>query len=339
MKKHSLIVIVILSIIILGLCAFIVYDKNLFGIKGESKTESNNVIEKKEITQNKNLKVGAVGNKDTKISLRMDENFYFYIKEGKVTFHKNDGSEIADSTISSKVIQIALGVSCDGSDARLAALTENGDVFYNKVENLTNMVTGNYDYSFDFDKVVTDGKVYGIEAITYKGPTTCGGTSIYAYTNETEKRIINVAREKNFIFIKASLGETYDERFPFKDYKMYFELGGPMLYIKEDGKLIFEDDSSIENGNIYLTSGDSYIYSKAVYDKHNEETGYTYIVDKNNKVYLLTLNKPTDDYPRYTYNVSDTGKTFKNIQEEKGSNDQIVSRIIEYTDGSSEQLY
>ena len=45
MKKKSFIVIVILLIaIILGLCAFIAYDKNLFGIKGEKK-ESSNVVE------------------------------------------------------------------------------------------------------------------------------------------------------------------------------------------------------------------------------------------------------------------------------------------------------
>ena len=50
MKKKSFIVIVILLIaIILGLCAYIAYDKNLFGIKGEKK-ETNNTVEKKEDT-------------------------------------------------------------------------------------------------------------------------------------------------------------------------------------------------------------------------------------------------------------------------------------------------
>ena len=50
MKKKSFIVIVILLIaIILGLCVFIAYDKNLFGIKGEKK-ESSNTVEKKEDT-------------------------------------------------------------------------------------------------------------------------------------------------------------------------------------------------------------------------------------------------------------------------------------------------
>ena len=48
MKKKSFIVIVILLIaIILGLCVFIAYDKNLFGIKGEKK-ESSNTVEKKD---------------------------------------------------------------------------------------------------------------------------------------------------------------------------------------------------------------------------------------------------------------------------------------------------
>lgn len=48
MKKKSFIVIVILLIaIILGLCAYIAYDKKLFGIRGEKK-ESNNTVEKKD---------------------------------------------------------------------------------------------------------------------------------------------------------------------------------------------------------------------------------------------------------------------------------------------------
>jgi len=47
MKKKSFIVIVILLIaIILGLCAYIAYDKNLFGIKGEKK--ESNTVEKKD---------------------------------------------------------------------------------------------------------------------------------------------------------------------------------------------------------------------------------------------------------------------------------------------------
>lgn len=50
MKKKSFIVIVILLVaIIIGLCVFIAYDKNLFGIKGEKK-ESSNAVEKKEDT-------------------------------------------------------------------------------------------------------------------------------------------------------------------------------------------------------------------------------------------------------------------------------------------------
>lgn len=44
MKRKSFVVIVIiLIVIILGLCAFVAYDKNLFGIKGDIKKESNTV--------------------------------------------------------------------------------------------------------------------------------------------------------------------------------------------------------------------------------------------------------------------------------------------------------
>ena len=46
MKKSLIVVIVILSIVILGLSTFIVYDKDLLGIKRESKKESNDVVEK-----------------------------------------------------------------------------------------------------------------------------------------------------------------------------------------------------------------------------------------------------------------------------------------------------
>lgn len=55
MKKSSIIVIVILSVVILGLCAFIVYDKNLFGIKGESKKESNTVEKREKDNTNKTV--------------------------------------------------------------------------------------------------------------------------------------------------------------------------------------------------------------------------------------------------------------------------------------------
>ena len=54
MKKSLVIVIVILILVIVGLCAFIAYDKNLLGIKGESKTEKNNVEKTKEEKKNNN---------------------------------------------------------------------------------------------------------------------------------------------------------------------------------------------------------------------------------------------------------------------------------------------
>ena len=55
MKKKSFIVIVILLIaIILGLCAYIAYDKNLFGIKGEKK-ESNTVDKKEDTNTTKDI--------------------------------------------------------------------------------------------------------------------------------------------------------------------------------------------------------------------------------------------------------------------------------------------
>lgn len=59
MKKSSIIVVVILSIVILGLCAFIVYDKNLFGIKGENKKESNTVDKKEETNTNKEIDINS----------------------------------------------------------------------------------------------------------------------------------------------------------------------------------------------------------------------------------------------------------------------------------------
>lgn len=60
MKKKSFIVIVILLIaIILGLCVFIAYDKNLFGIKGESKKESNTVEKKDDANTTKEIDVNS----------------------------------------------------------------------------------------------------------------------------------------------------------------------------------------------------------------------------------------------------------------------------------------
>lgn len=59
MKKKSFIVIVILLIaIILGLCSYIAYDKNLFGIKGEKK-ESNTVEKKEDTNTTKELDINS----------------------------------------------------------------------------------------------------------------------------------------------------------------------------------------------------------------------------------------------------------------------------------------
>ena len=60
MKKKSFIVIVILLVaIILGLCVFIAYDKNLFGIKGDNKKESSNTVEKDNTSTTKEIDINS----------------------------------------------------------------------------------------------------------------------------------------------------------------------------------------------------------------------------------------------------------------------------------------
>ena len=339
MKKKSFVVIVIiLVLIIIGLCAFIVYDKDLLGLKKENNSNSERVKKGKGNTDK--LEVGSIGNNNSKIPLRMDEKFYFDIEDGKVVFNKSDGTKITDSTINDKVLQIALGVSCDGSDARIAALTDKGEVFYNKVERFTNMSNNNFDYAFDFDKVVSDETVYGIETVEQKRPLTCSGTSIYAYVNKDDKKIINIKKDKNNSYQEASLGHTYTQIYPYEDFIMYFELGGPMLLIEKDGKLSFDDDYRIDNDNIYLTYENKYIYAKKVYEKSdsNQSISKSIIVGKDNSVYLMTLEAPTNDFARYTYSVEKTDKIFKNVEEVKNEVGIVTSATIEYTDGTKEKL-
>lgn len=339
MKKKSFVVIVIiLVLIIIGLCAFIVYDKDLLGLKKENNSNSESVKKGKGNTDK--LEVGSIGNNNSKIPLRMDEKFYFDIEDGKVVFNKSDGTKVTDSTINDKVLQIALGVSCDGSDARIAALTDKGEVFYNKVEKFTNMTNDNYDYEFDFDKVISDEIVYGIETVEPKSPSTCGGTEIYAYVNKEDKKIINVKKEKFTTYQEASLGHTYSQLYPYEDYRMYFELDGPMLFIEKDGKLIFKDDYRIDNSNIYLTYENKYIYAKKIYEKKdsNQSTSESIIIDKDNSIYLMTINAPTNDFVRYTYSIKKTDKIFKNVEEVKNDAGIITSATIEYTDGTKEKL-
>ena len=339
MKKKSFVVIVIiLVLIIIGLCAFIVYDKDLLGLKKENNSNSESVKKGKGNTDK--LEVGSIGNNNSKIPLRMDEKFYFDIEDGKVVFNKSDGAKIIDSTIKDKVLQIALGVSCDGSDARIAALTDKGEVFYNKVERFTNMSNNNFDYAFDFDKVVSDETVYGIETVEQKRPLTCSGTSIYAYVNKDDKKIINIKKDKNNSYQEASLGHTYTQIYPYEDFIMYFELGGPMLLIEKDGKIMFEDDYRIFNSNIYLTYDNKYIYAKKVYEKSdsNQSISKSIIIGKDNSVYLMTLEKSIDSYSTYTYSVEKTDKTFKNVEEVKNEVGIVTSATIEYTDGTKEKL-
>ena len=339
MKKKSFVVIVIILIlIIIGLCAFIVYDKDLLGLKKEN--NSNSEIVTKDKDSNGKLKVGSLGNNNSKIPLRMDDKFYFDIEDGKVVFNKSDGTKIIDSTIKDKVLQIALASSCDGSDARIAALTDKGEVFYNKIERFTDMSNDNFDYAFDFDKVIADEAVYGIENIEPKSPSTCGGTTIYAYVSKNNKRIVNVKKGKNNSYQEASLGHTYTQMYPYEDYIMYFELGGPMLLIEKDGKLIFNDDYRIDNYNIYLTYDNEYIYAKKVYEKsdNNQNISKSIIIGKDNSVYLMTLEAPTNDFARYAYSVEKTDKTFKTVEEVKNEVGIVTSATIEYTDGTKEKL-
>lgn len=90
MKKKSFVVIVIfLILIILGLCAFIVYDKDLLGLKKDKK-ESSNIVEKKEDT-NKSKEIDI--NSDLVKSLtKLVEDYS--IRPGYILIPYNNSKEV-----------------------------------------------------------------------------------------------------------------------------------------------------------------------------------------------------------------------------------------------------
>lgn len=293
MEKRNNGLTIFLAIVVICLGGFILYDKNVFGLKGEMDSSIDSSTKKDE-----SIVVGSLGNKENKIKIDIDDNIdlYFYIKDGKVVFHKQDDIEVIDSTISDKVIQIAKGegVGCNENDLRLIVLTENGDVYYNKIEMLTSISKNSYDYKFDFIKVISDEKIYGIEAKSPKGFNSCNYTDLYAYVNKEDMKIINVNRDNDYLLhtnnsknvISASLGRTYYELYPYDEYYIIFDLGGPTLLKNTDGKLYFEKGSNITNEGIFLTVDDNYIYAENIYSKQSasENVDERIIVDKNKKV-------------------------------------------------------
>lgn len=345
-KNNGLVIVLVLIILCLG--GFILYDKNVFGLKGDNKDNTNNqeVNNSKDKTEEE-IKIGSVGNKESKIELKIDKDAYFNIKDGKVVFHKKDGTEITDSTIPDKVIQIAYGTSCDGYDVRIAALTEKGEVYHNKNVYLKSSENNDYIYSFDFIKVASDGKVYGIDAVDPNVFHTCFYTELYAYVSKDEMReivleqdYINISSDGQRNILSASLGHTYNELYPYEKYYIIFNLDGPMLYKAKDGKLYFEKGRKTANEDMYLTINGNFIYADEVYLKSSNDTQEErIIVDKNKKVYLLTISKLENvTMYQFKYKVENTNKEFKSVKEEK--NDKgTTNYTLEYTDGTSEIVY
>ena len=347
MEKKNNGIVILLVILVIGLSGYILYDKDVLGLKGE-KGESNTSINDSS-KKDENIEIGSVGNKESKIKLDIDDNLYFYIKDDKVVFHKQDGTEIVDSTIPDKVIQIAKGegVGCNGNDSRLIALTEQGNVYYNKIETLTSISENSYDYKFDFIKVISDEKIYGVEAKSPKGFNSCSYTDLYAYVNKEDMKIVNVNRDTESLLkdtlekkvVSVSLGKTYYELYPYVEEYYIFDLDGPVLLKEKDGKLYYNQNGGITNANMYLTIDNEYIYAENIYSKQsiNDTKDEKIIIDKNKKVYVLTTLPTNKNYYKYTYTIKNTGKILKNIKEEKqeGKNNKIT---LEYTDGTSEEI-
>lgn len=339
-KKNNFLYMIVL-VLVGALCGYIACDK--LGSSSKTNNKDNKTIESNnEKVDNNSLEVGSVGDKKNKIELIIDENVYFTIKDGKVLFHSNDGSEIVDSTIPDKVIQIAVAFSCAGNDGRMIALTDKGEVYYNKQELVSMPSKETYEYNFDFIKVITGEKVYGVSSISPNVPQTCGFTNFFAYVSADDMRVLNVQYDNDSLFAygsprkvaSVSLGKTYNELYPYEKYYLVFSLGGAMLKIEKNGKMYFDEDSSITNKEMYLTNGDDYLLADKVYFKKttSEDKQELVVVDKTKKVYLITVLKTDSNIYNYKYTVSDMDKSVKTIKED---NDQS-SVTIEYTDGTSE---
>ncbi len=290
-KKKIKILLIILVIDVIGIMGELFYFRDVFIIDDNDQQDN-----EQEVVAN--IEIGSIGEKAVSYGMICNDiecgdnsDSKVYINEnGKVTYeYSAKGIINVDSTINEKVINIALGYSCDGSDKRLVALTDKGNIYYNQ-NTLLDYQTG--DYKLDFIKIESDYKILGLESKMTPAPTTCSTKQIFAYIDSDTKLQINSITDE--LGTHYELGESWDTLYPYTDSTGNI-VYGPIYYIRSNKMVTFNTNNNfikIDNKKIKV---DKLIinYNDMI---ETDLLNHDYLLSTDNKLYEINYKdrKGTD---------------------------------------------
>lgn len=285
MKKNSfIIVVVILIIVILGLCAFIIYDKDLFNIREKNITENNKkqsvekVEEKEEILDVNSKQV------NTLINQIIDNTNNIYISGSKYFGYYFQKEELDSKNIDNDII-LYTGLKKVLNDKNIdTSYQENISVSKDELIPVIKSIFGDVQYEnksisitpCDLGKFVYDNNT-GIYTAESQG---CGGVS----TSVIKHKVIDAIKKDNKIEITLAIvyvdcfsngtvdyckfGNGVDENQKVKEDEMIMDMN-------MDGKTldeIFDINAYIDKLNKYKftftkDSNDNYVFTKVEKNK------------------------------------------------------------------------
>lgn len=333
MKKNKVLItlLIICILIIVGLGCTVGYLVLNDDSKKVDKDEFSETLKPEQI------KVGQVGtlSQSATIINYIDENGMYVdsdvklvIRDSKLFLEYNGQSKEIDVN-GEKIIRISEARNCSGNNIILV-LTENGNIytwydFIDAAGYTTEQETESK--QIEFKKINTNEKIYGIEVINPKYPNTCTNLELYAYTEEKTRKYVNV--------VEKTLGETYEERYPYED---YFGFGvaclSNVIYRYSDGRITFGNDEFIKYEGKELKIKNAYSNSE-----DNNSIRNVYLVSNTNKVYLFTTN---EEFECQSYELKDIGKvvSFVNKEEYTDAYGNTFTRImLNYTDGTNSEVF
>ena len=278
MKKNLVVVIVILSIVVLGLCAFIIYDKDLLGIKGEGKKENNTTqnVQKVEEVKEEVLDVNSeqVINLINRIT-NVTNNIYISGRYLGYYFQKDElkSDDIDDSLILYTALRKFLG------DKNISALGESVSVSKNDIIPIIKEIFGNVEYENKTIKITPcelGSFIYDDNTGIYTvGPSGCGGVG----TSLVNYKIIDAVKKNNTIEISLAI--------------VYATCG----YEQQSADIPGQDYCTFGNSideNQKLRDDDTILKVKADNRDYDELFDFNTYIDKLNK-YKFTFTKDSND--------------------------------------------
>ncbi len=211
-KKKLITMIIILSVLLIGLIGYVVYD-NFFADKGIIEEKTNNDINNNnEDNQVKtNSLIGTVGDMLTSINscdsiTCLSNGTSLAINNGTLLFKLSNGIEKnVSNNINEKIVNILKAGSCSGN-TQIFLITESGNLYYNKYQSLdTSEYSMNnllYDGSYTedsygnklgsgiyFEKYNTTKKVIGLKSKVDDNASCAFATPMVIFEDNSEETI------------------------------------------------------------------------------------------------------------------------------------------------------